>query len=178
MIQINISMVPYVKSKKSNIEAKDTGAMLYQTTCLLVVGSPSFWNAPNSTWASKSGSIPAKTSLNKVRAPCQMCPKKKSKANVACPKVNQPLGLLRKTPSDFKVARSNSQLSGVNWDLRVVTESYKWVDKAVVFRPELGNWQSSVIDGLLVVFAPTPFYSFHAQFDQTPVSWFKARILS
>jgi mandelonitrile lyase len=31
------------------------------------------------------------------------------------------------------------QKSGVNWDLRVVTESYKWVEKAVVFRPELGN---------------------------------------
>jgi hypothetical protein len=34
-------------SKK--IEAKDIKAMLSQTTCLLVVGSPSFWNAPNST---------------------------------------------------------------------------------------------------------------------------------
>lgn len=31
------------------------------------------------------------------------------------------------------------QKSGLNWDLRVVTESYKWVEKAVVFRPELGN---------------------------------------
>ena len=31
------------------------------------------------------------------------------------------------------------QKSGVNWDLRVVTESYKRVEKAVVFRPELGN---------------------------------------
>jgi len=40
-----------------------------------------------------------------------MCPKKKSRANEACPKVNQPLGLLRKTPSDFKVARSNSKIS-------------------------------------------------------------------
>jgi len=30
-----------------------------------------------------------------------MCPKKKSRANEACPKVNQPFGLLRKTPSDL-----------------------------------------------------------------------------
>ncbi|KAI3474552.1 hypothetical protein Pfo_029469 [Paulownia fortunei] len=38
---------------------------------------------------------------------------------------------------------------GVNWDLRVVNKSYEWVEKAVVFRPELRNWQSSVRDGLL-----------------------------
>ena len=25
------------------------------------------------------------------------------------------------------------QKSGVNWDLRVVNESYKWVEKAIVF---------------------------------------------
>ena len=34
---------------KKKIEAKDTTTMSYQTTCLLVVGSPIFWNAPNST---------------------------------------------------------------------------------------------------------------------------------
>ncbi|KAK4838865.1 hypothetical protein QYF36_017116 [Acer negundo] len=36
------------------------------------------------------------------------------------------------------------QKSGVNWDLRVVNEPYEWVEKAVVFRPELRNWQSLV----------------------------------
>jgi mandelonitrile lyase len=41
------------------------------------------------------------------------------------------------------------QKLGVNWDLRVVNKSYEWVEKAVVFRPELRNWQSSVRDGLL-----------------------------
>lgn len=41
------------------------------------------------------------------------------------------------------------QKSSINWDLRVVNESYEWVDKAVVFSPELRNWQSSVRDGLL-----------------------------
>lgn len=35
--------------KRNKIEAKDTKAILYQTACLLVVGSPSFWNAQNST---------------------------------------------------------------------------------------------------------------------------------
>ncbi|XP_052174755.1 (R)-mandelonitrile lyase-like [Diospyros lotus] len=39
--------------------------------------------------------------------------------------------------------------SGVNWDLRLVNQSYKWVERAIVFRPELKNWQSSVRDGLL-----------------------------
>ncbi|GAV81368.1 GMC_oxred_N domain-containing protein/GMC_oxred_C domain-containing protein [Cephalotus follicularis] len=41
------------------------------------------------------------------------------------------------------------QKSGVNWDLRVVNQSYEWVERAVVFRPELRNWQSAVRDGLL-----------------------------
>lgn len=39
--------------------------------------------------------------------------------------------------------------SGANWDLGVVNQSYEWVEKAVVFRPELRNWQSAVRDGLL-----------------------------
>ncbi|KAK4427467.1 (R)-mandelonitrile lyase-like [Sesamum alatum] len=39
--------------------------------------------------------------------------------------------------------------SGINWDLRVVNQSYEWVEKAIVFRPELKNWQSAVRDGLL-----------------------------
>jgi hypothetical protein len=30
-------------------EVKDTIAMWYQAACLLVVGSPTFWNVPNST---------------------------------------------------------------------------------------------------------------------------------
>ena len=48
-----------------------------------------------------------------------------------------------------KADREFYQKSGVNWGLRVVNESYEWVEKAVVFRPELRNWQSSVRDGLL-----------------------------
>ena len=42
-IQIKISPLPYVKSQK---KAKSNITMLCQTACLLVVGSPSFWNAP------------------------------------------------------------------------------------------------------------------------------------
>ncbi|PHT47115.1 (R)-mandelonitrile lyase-like [Capsicum baccatum] len=39
--------------------------------------------------------------------------------------------------------------SRVTWDLNVVNQSYEWVEKAIVFRPELKNWQSAVRDGLV-----------------------------
>ncbi|XP_035547445.1 (R)-mandelonitrile lyase-like [Juglans regia] len=41
------------------------------------------------------------------------------------------------------------QKSGVHWDLKVVNESYEWVEREIVFRPELRNWQSAIRDGLL-----------------------------
>nr|GMD32235.1 (R)-mandelonitrile lyase-like [Ipomoea batatas] len=39
--------------------------------------------------------------------------------------------------------------SGINWDLGLVNQSYEWVERAIVFRPELKSWQSAVRDGLL-----------------------------
>ncbi|KAF2302915.1 hypothetical protein GH714_010985 [Hevea brasiliensis] len=39
--------------------------------------------------------------------------------------------------------------SGLDWDLRLVNQSYDWVEKAIVFRPDLRNWQSAVRDGFL-----------------------------
>ncbi|KAG6390768.1 hypothetical protein SASPL_148513 [Salvia splendens] len=39
--------------------------------------------------------------------------------------------------------------SGIDWDLRMVNQSYEWVEKAIVFRPELRLWQSAVRDALL-----------------------------
>ncbi|XVE91317.1 hypothetical protein DITRI_Ditri20bG0144000 [Diplodiscus trichospermus] len=39
--------------------------------------------------------------------------------------------------------------SGVNWDLSLVNQSFEWVERGVVFRPELKNWQSAVRDGLI-----------------------------
>lgn len=41
------------------------------------------------------------------------------------------------------------QRSGINWDLTIVNQSYEWVEKEVVFRPEIRSWQSAVRDGLL-----------------------------
>lgn len=39
--------------------------------------------------------------------------------------------------------------SGINWDFSLVNQSYEWVERAIVFRPELKSWQSAVRDGLL-----------------------------
>lgn len=34
-------------------------------------------------------------------------------------------------------------------ELHVVNHQYEWVEKAIVFRPELKNWHSAVRDGLV-----------------------------
>ncbi|XP_022723827.1 (R)-mandelonitrile lyase-like [Durio zibethinus] len=39
--------------------------------------------------------------------------------------------------------------SGLNWNVSLVNRSYEWVEREVVFRPELKNWQSAVRDGLI-----------------------------
>ncbi|CAA0808777.1 (R)-mandelonitrile lyase-like [Striga hermonthica] len=39
--------------------------------------------------------------------------------------------------------------SGINWDLKMVNQSYNWVENAIVFRPDLKNWQSAVRNALL-----------------------------
>ncbi|KAL8522666.1 hypothetical protein ACS0TY_012705 [Phlomoides rotata] len=39
--------------------------------------------------------------------------------------------------------------SGMKWDLTLVNQSYEWVEKAIVFRPELKSWQSTVRDAFL-----------------------------
>ncbi|KAM7480683.1 hypothetical protein LguiA_028896 [Lonicera macranthoides] len=41
------------------------------------------------------------------------------------------------------------QRSGFNWDLKLVNKSYDWVERAIVFRPQLRTWQSSVRDALI-----------------------------
>ncbi|XP_027344840.1 (R)-mandelonitrile lyase-like [Abrus precatorius] len=39
--------------------------------------------------------------------------------------------------------------SGLPWDMRLVNESYEWVEREIVFRPQIKTWQSAVRDGLL-----------------------------
>ncbi|XVF15100.1 hypothetical protein REPUB_Repub09cG0120200 [Reevesia pubescens] len=50
--------------------------------------------------------------------------------------------------------------SGVNWDLSLVNQSYEWVERGVVVRPELKNWQSAFRDGLLEA-GVDPYNGFH-----------------
>jgi len=44
--------------------------LYYTTPCFLVLLSPSFWKAPNSTCSVTSAPIPLNTSLNRVLEPC------------------------------------------------------------------------------------------------------------
>ncbi|XP_023000184.1 (R)-mandelonitrile lyase-like [Cucurbita maxima] len=39
--------------------------------------------------------------------------------------------------------------SHLNWDLTMVNQSYEWVEKKIVFKPNLKNWQSVVRDGMV-----------------------------
>ena len=41
--------------------------------------------------------------------------------------------------------------SGLGWDLVSVNQSYEWVERAIVFRPQLRTWQSAIRDVLLEV---------------------------
>ncbi|KAL5554503.1 hypothetical protein UlMin_041904 [Ulmus minor] len=43
------------------------------------------------------------------------------------------------------------QKSGINWDFKMVNESFDWIERKIVFRPELKSWQLGVRDGLLEV---------------------------
>ncbi|OIT05200.1 PREDICTED: (R)-mandelonitrile lyase-like [Nicotiana attenuata] len=52
-------------------------------------------------------------------------------------------GFYSRADEDFYVR------SGIKWDLHVVNQSYEWVERSIVFRPELKNWQSAVRDGLV-----------------------------
>ncbi|XP_047330124.1 (R)-mandelonitrile lyase-like [Impatiens glandulifera] len=39
--------------------------------------------------------------------------------------------------------------SGIKWNYRLVNQSYKWVEKEIVFKPQLKNWQSAIRDALI-----------------------------
>ena len=45
------------------------------------------------------------------------------------------------------------------WDAKLVNESYPWVEKQIVHRPNLAPWQVAVIDGRLEV-GVSPFDGF------------------
>ncbi|XP_052198444.1 sinalpyl alcohol oxidase Nec3-like [Diospyros lotus] len=39
--------------------------------------------------------------------------------------------------------------SGIEWDMKLVNESYKWVEETIVSKPIVGTWSSSVKEALL-----------------------------
>lgn len=49
-----------------------------------------------------------------------------------------------------------------------MNQSYEWVERAVVFRPELQNWQSAVRDGLFEA-GVDPYNGF--TFDHSVEDW-------
>ena len=49
---------------------------------------------------------------------------------------------------------------GFSWDYELVNRSYEWVEKSIVFSPQLKRWQTAVRDGLLEANV-TPFNGFN-----------------
>ncbi|KAL8538205.1 hypothetical protein ACS0TY_000247 [Phlomoides rotata] len=49
----------------------------------------------------------------------------------------------------FYSRASREYVEEVGWDPRLVKESYEWVERKVVFRPQVVGWQAAVRDGLL-----------------------------
>ncbi|KAH6783875.1 Glucose-methanol-choline oxidoreductase family protein [Perilla frutescens var. hirtella] len=49
----------------------------------------------------------------------------------------------------FYTHASSEYVRNVGWDPVLVNESYEWVERKVVFRPRLMQWQTAVRDGLL-----------------------------
>ncbi|CAH1425387.1 unnamed protein product [Lactuca virosa] len=41
--------------------------------------------------------------------------------------------------------------SGINWDPLLLERSYQWVEKSIVFEPQLQSWQTALRDGLLEI---------------------------
>ncbi|XP_059669352.1 protein HOTHEAD-like [Cornus florida] len=59
----------------------------------------------------------------------------------------------------FYTRASTGYVHQVGWDQKLVNESYEWVEKKVVFRPPMLQWQSAVRDGLLEV-GVLPYHGF------------------
>lgn len=42
-----------------------------------------------------------------------------------------------------------SEIKKAGWDAKLVSESYPWIEKQIVHRPDFGPWQRAVRDSLL-----------------------------
>ncbi|KAI3463270.1 hypothetical protein Pfo_019933 [Paulownia fortunei] len=59
----------------------------------------------------------------------------------------------------FYTRASASEIKRLGWDAELVNESYPWIEKQIVYQPELMPWQKAVRDGLLEV-GISPFNGF------------------
>ncbi|KAM7480553.1 hypothetical protein LguiA_028766 [Lonicera macranthoides] len=59
----------------------------------------------------------------------------------------------------FYTRASTSDIRRVGWDAKLVNESYPWIEKQIVHRPDLAPWQIAFRDGLLEV-GVSPFNGF------------------
>ncbi|CAK9179967.1 unnamed protein product [Ilex paraguariensis] len=59
----------------------------------------------------------------------------------------------------FYTRASTSYVSKAGWDSKLVNESYPWIEKQIVHRPDLAPWQSAFRDSLLEV-GVSPFNGF------------------
>lgn len=57
------------------------------------------------------------------------------------------------------LAESCRYIKRLGWDAKLVNESYPWIEKQIVYQPELMPWQKAVRDGLLEV-GISPFNGF------------------
>ncbi|KAJ1296523.1 hypothetical protein BS78_01G307800 [Paspalum vaginatum] len=49
----------------------------------------------------------------------------------------------------FYTRASNDYVRAAGWDARLVNSSYRWVERALVFRPDVPPWQAALRDALL-----------------------------
>ncbi|KAK4427338.1 protein HOTHEAD [Sesamum alatum] len=59
----------------------------------------------------------------------------------------------------FYTRASTSYIKSVGWDEKLVNESYPWIEKQIVHRPDLAPWQRTVRDSLIEV-GISPFNGF------------------
>ncbi|KAL3631995.1 hypothetical protein CASFOL_024979 [Castilleja foliolosa] len=59
----------------------------------------------------------------------------------------------------FYTRASSSYVESVGWDAKLVNESYPWIEKQIVHRPDLGPWQKTVRDSLVEI-GISPFNGF------------------
>ncbi|XP_074355577.1 protein HOTHEAD-like isoform X2 [Apium graveolens] len=62
---------------------------------------------------------------------------------------NPTISNIRAINTGFYSRASPDFVTRAGWDPELVQESYEWVEKKIVFEPELQQWQSAVRDGLL-----------------------------